>query len=401
MHILSFLAGSFPSNAESGVIRFEYRLLCSGALYNGATITTDWSKGDAARPILLSPFSLFVCSHPFDDYPQELALRFQCPLVTETSKSQTSYHYPDDEIAHDLAALLSLFLRRLITVAAKVRETRDRSHPRELEVFLDYPVDFINTLTPSYWARKPASVSFGAQGIIDLVDYNPRPLPVDPHLLEHLLRGLPGCAHPKALVRSARLYSLALQQIERDVDIAYQLLVSSIEATANEVFSNYQPTPDQILDAKRTVFDLAIQSGLSPDTAQALALEACKGMSWSSRKFVKFIIENARPSTWPPDDLFRPMEHFIPDSTQFESALRTIYANRGSATHGGPPYPDSVQIGVGPTIPSRALQDVDFTTGSIPVPPVVWFERVVNSALVQFVRSFVDGDSSTTSPGSG
>jgi hypothetical protein len=197
-------------------------------------------------------------------------------------------------------------------------------------------------------------------------------------------------------VRSARLYSLALQQIERDVDIAYQLLVSSIEATANEVLRDYQPTPDQMVEAKKPVFDLAIQSGLPQQTALALALEACKGMAWSSRKFVKFILDNARPSAWGPDDVFRPLDSFIPDPAHFEPALRAIYATRGSATHHGHSYPDSVQIGIGPTIPSRALQDVDFTTGTIPVPPVVWFERIVNSALVQFVRSYVDGGPSAT-----
>jgi hypothetical protein len=39
----------------------------------------------------------------------------------------------------------------------------------------------------------------------------------------------------ESIVTSARLYSLALTQIEHNVDIAYQLLVAAIETIAGEV----------------------------------------------------------------------------------------------------------------------------------------------------------------------
>jgi hypothetical protein len=85
MYVLDLLKRS-NSNAAHATedVYFEYRLLCSGALYNAEVLTADWRKSDITRLLVDGPFILTVCSHPFDDYPQELSLRFQTALVTET-----------------------------------------------------------------------------------------------------------------------------------------------------------------------------------------------------------------------------------------------------------------------------------------------------------------------------
>jgi hypothetical protein len=38
----------------------EYRLACSGVLYNRRVITADWRKSDASRILLREPVELFV-----------------------------------------------------------------------------------------------------------------------------------------------------------------------------------------------------------------------------------------------------------------------------------------------------------------------------------------------------
>lgn len=130
MHVLEFLKG-FPGLNTEDSVEFEYRLLCSGEIYNASVHTADWRKSAPARILCDSPFWLSVVSIPFSEFPQELALRFSAPLIKEESGNTSVLRYPDSDIARDLAALLSLVLRRLITVAAKTREIHPRDHRME------------------------------------------------------------------------------------------------------------------------------------------------------------------------------------------------------------------------------------------------------------------------------
>jgi hypothetical protein len=47
MYVLDMLNGWTPDKPEDGFVTFEYRLLCSGELYNSRVVSTDWRK---ARP---------------------------------------------------------------------------------------------------------------------------------------------------------------------------------------------------------------------------------------------------------------------------------------------------------------------------------------------------------------
>ena len=62
MYVLDFLKGQLGPEADGDGVIFDYRLLCSGELYNARVVTFDWRKSDAARVLFDSPFSLAVCS---------------------------------------------------------------------------------------------------------------------------------------------------------------------------------------------------------------------------------------------------------------------------------------------------------------------------------------------------
>jgi hypothetical protein len=48
MYVLDLLKQSNSDALESGSdVAFEYRLLCSGELYNSNLVTADWRKNDA------------------------------------------------------------------------------------------------------------------------------------------------------------------------------------------------------------------------------------------------------------------------------------------------------------------------------------------------------------------
>ena len=161
MHILDYLTDAehnirvdedsvvhFEPRLDKDSVRIEYRLICSGMFYP-KDFLSDWSHSDVARILLSLPVELLVASHPYDSYPQELVLRFVVPLVKETDGKVSSLYHPDQEIASDFAALLTLLCRRLVTVAVKApSNTMIRGFP---PILADCPIAAATTATLSYW----------------------------------------------------------------------------------------------------------------------------------------------------------------------------------------------------------------------------------------------------------
>lgn len=387
MYLIDFLRG-FP-NLESAKewVSFEYRLLCSGALYNANVRTFDWRKSDVTRILLESPFRLIVCSRPLDDYPQEFALYFSSPLIIEKKGQTSSMFHPDDDIVRDLAALLTLLYRRLITVTAKVRVV----NPNMPAIFQDCPIGFTKSLSRIHWEYKLPIFANYSDGTVKITDYNPPPIGIDPERLKKMLLTISRHPFAESIILSSRLYSLALQQLEHDIDIAYQLLIATVETIANKTFSTYTPTNEQMAETKKPVAKLAKEFGLSDDQANQLAIKACKGIPWSLRKFTKFLLDNTADELWKEeDDLFKVPAEILPTRENYETVLKDIYRTRGKLSHAGHSFPPSSTIGLGPTFPSKVFRNFDFF--SKPFPPIVWFERIVNHAINTFLKSLLVSD---------
>jgi len=168
MHLVEFLKDLQPPDSES--VEVEYRLACSGELYNRRVVTANWRKSDITRVLLREPFELFVASQPFNDYPQELCARFK-PYVTEKQEPRghgfisISESLPDDEIMEDLCSILSLLARRLISVAGRIREC-----PAERDTTLgsyswDLPVPVLNNIAGfAVWRKRPATITTSLEG---------------------------------------------------------------------------------------------------------------------------------------------------------------------------------------------------------------------------------------------
>jgi hypothetical protein len=190
-----------------------------------------------------------------------------------------------------------------------------------------------------------------------------------------------GCQHR---TRFRCPYSLALELIHERPDISYQLLISSVETIANGILRTLQPDDDFKVEHHRAVYELALGLNLGEETARRLAIEACRREWWATKKFKKFLVDNAADSIWTEkDELFHQMpQEKMPKREDFERALGKIYAARSKATHEGQAFPITASYTGGPSISMRAGQ-ILFGTAT-PFPPVVWFERVVNSALCGF-----------------
>jgi hypothetical protein len=116
MYFVKFLQ---THDQQVGGDEVEYRLVCSGELYNRKVQAPGWRKSDATRILLKQPIRLLVASRPFDTYPQELCLRLTLGFVTEQATAGTGtasrIFLPDEDIVEDFCAVLSLLSRRLIS----------------------------------------------------------------------------------------------------------------------------------------------------------------------------------------------------------------------------------------------------------------------------------------------
>jgi len=373
----------------------EFRLLCSGELHP-KHFQGNWRKSDGARLLLWStpdvqmPCDLLVAAQPFDYYPQELALRFGG--VVETNARQlygpAGVHEAsvrtlngDREIASDIAALLTLLTRRLITVAARVREVHsDTSIPVSLR---DFPVPTVLSTRPSYWAPRPVTVITSFDGV-RYKNNQPAPRPFDTERIFSVLRSLPSLSAADAIVRCARNYALGMELIDNRFQIAYQHLITAIETVAGDAFKTWRPTDAEIVVHYSKLIASAKAAGLSDDAAHQLALAAGRDNPWSRRKFKKFLHEFVADSVFDSDDdLFLVPTEFIPSRETFDKRLNDIYGTRSGASHDGRSFPPTASVGMSDWLPIEAAQD--FAPGRIPFPPVGWFERAVNSAINNYI----------------
>lgn len=392
MYVLEFLK-SASKERSGGAIRIEHRLLCSGELYNRRVLTFDWRKSDITRILLRNPCELFVASRPFAAYPQELCIRLALPEAVERTEegnvSAMRTFLPDDEVVEDLCSLLSLLSRRLISPYIKTREQRPDipEHPGRDRHFGSYesdlPLPIAANRSEAVWKPRPATVltSFGGQKVIDNA---PPPVGVDDQALAHFLARLPKATVAPAIISASRLYRTALELIETRADIAYQLLISTIEALATAALAEFEPDDAEKLAMKAGVQQQAKAYGLCETQANTLALLACKGVGWTKRKFVKFLMDRVGPADLTARYVvFLVPEHFCPSAEDTEKTLGLIYRARSGNVHGGLGFPESAGVGTSPFIHFRQMPLHPLKPPE--VPPAAWFERVVSIAARKFL----------------
>jgi hypothetical protein len=345
------------------------------------------------RILLYGPFDLLVASRPFDDYPQELCLRFRTRYASKTKVLRkgpseipfTNTYLPDSEITQDFASVITLLCRRLICVAAKTREQfSELSAAGAPDVLRDLPMPFVFSVSPPHWPSRPATLVFGPRGI-DVKFHQPRPVGIDPEALKTLLLALPSSEYAQEFVQSCRLYAAAMEHIGTRPEMAYQFLISAVETLANMVLSDWEPERAEVVESKTAVYSRALELGLPTETAEDLAVAAGRDERWAGRKFKKLILDHVGDAIGAADTLFDVPEFFLPPRDSFTKTLGVIYRARSKALHEGHRMPSTVGIGTSQLLTSDSLIHLyDF---SIP-PPVAWFERVVNVTLSTFIKRF-------------
>ena len=377
----------------------EYRLVCSGTLYNGQLVSADWTKSVASRHLSPKYFTLLAANSRIDEYPQELALRFKCPLISEVHGNSYLTYRPDDEIARDIAALLTLFTRRLVTVACKVREISESPPaPDIFEPLRDFPCPVIGRDT-SYWPPRPSTVittpertDQGWRARQEVKSYMPLPVPVNPEVLSDFFERILKLENDLAsrFVSASRLYQNALVLLLENVDIAYQLLISAVETMSNAVHRGYSPSVSEIMQGRENLVEY-LRKRLSKQDVEAVMKMIGNQIPWSTKKFVKFIEGYLPENAWEQPDPLYPgleLEHLIPKRERLAEVIKRIYDCRSDFSHHGRPYPAHVSIGTSTTISLDAMRALQAVMESDQVlPPITWFERVAQSTLLTFVMT--------------
>ena len=388
MHLLRAL-GDLQGPTTGAAEISEFRLLCSGALYNGRILGGDWTKSDACRVLCREPVALMSVSTPPDDYPQELLLKVAV-RPTEVVKEapgggkSISTFTPHAEVASDLAALLTLLLRRLVTVHCQVSVKIPLDPKSVLGLLVDeWPMPIFRPASVTAWRPRPLFVSYTLNAPPRVTGYSVPPLGIDVDWLRAILIKLPSVPTAPALLACARLYAEAMQILEDRPEVAYQLFIAAAETLASVAAKNFQPTDAEKADTKRVVSNRALALGLAEPAARELAILATADMKWTGQKFRQCLMRYADDSIWLPDDLFVLEADWLPKREEFETVLRKICRMRGAVLHSGERFPASVGIGTTPLVPVRALQDL---LAGDTFPPVTWFERVVQRAALCYAE---------------
>lgn len=383
-YFLGFLADS-DSSPDQRIVS-EHRLVCSGQMYSGE----NPFQSIFARVLLETPISLVVAIPMLADmrksYPQEWALRMSVRMVGDQRPKMFRQHYPDVEIVSDMAAMLTLLCRRLITVAGRVSVTELSVSPEIPDWIRQMPVPLATSLTLKYWPEQP-SIFVNVPGCPDLQHFEPLVKRFETERITAILKGLPKIPHAERVVLAARMYWAAMAAVYDRIDIAYLLMTMSVEALANHAVTGEDARAEAKTTVPRKVVKKLEAVGLTD--AQIKGTWNALAEARSTFKFGKFMADNVKDDLWTSDDLFRIddfAKHILPKKGDFAQAIKDVYERRNLFVHHGQPYPAMIEAGIGPVIPSEA--SIEILAGER-FPPFVWFERAVHLALVNYIEKAI------------
>ncbi len=390
MYVLDALKGP-TRNSSVSTEASEFRLLCSGTLYNGRVQASDWTKSIKCRDLLSTPVTLFVASASSDEYPQELMLRIKVSYTRKEyphpNGNTTIIFYPHSEVANDLAALLTLLLRRLVTVYTQVNCAPTEGGLASLGVTLDaLPVPVSRFTSGGAWRSRPPIFINHPDRPTQIVGYSVAPLGVDTDWLAQVLNALPSMSGAPTIIGCARLYAQAMQIIEDRPNIAYQLFIAAAEALSGIAMADYQPTDDEKVEMKTNIRKRAQQLGVSDAGARELAILATAGDRWSGRRFRECLKRYTDDTIWTKDDVFIQIDEILPKPDKLDAALKDIYKRRGAVLHSAQDLPLTAALGTSSEIPVTAMGEI--RSGDA-FPPVTWFERVVQKSIVTYLEKML------------
>ncbi|HWA26866.1 MAG TPA: hypothetical protein VG734_14500 [Lacunisphaera sp.] len=371
---------------QSGGDIYEYRFLLSGCAFNG-DLNGDYSKSTLGGLLLEEPFPLWKVGQSFEDYPQELAAWIKVAPVTYKSGIMTTVGSPHEAVADDLAALLTLFFRRLVTVIGPTSVTLPHPYNRPpVQSPLPQPLALAARETYA-WPRLPLTVIYGAEAP-HFRNPNPKEIDVSPIALRAFFVMLAKHRYGGQIIAGARLYHRALESLFKHTDVSYLLLVCAAEAVATAEMRYRTPAEIADLVTTKSVRTCAESLHLPADAVAALVAAATDNPMTKEKSkremFTDFLLtrgaDHAKQAPlFNPDilDIFKVQDE--------KAALREAYQARSGFVHAARPFRDSALVGTTGGISVFAMLEVMVGEPRKSAPSILWLERVVSTALLNFI----------------
>jgi hypothetical protein len=343
-------------------IRAEYHFLSGRELYDKNIITADrYSSGAAAWALHFQErfYRVAVISRPFRQLPQILCLSFD-GVQGESLEA----------IAIEFLSFLSVFAREPLM-------------PLGIRRFGNDPI----ILKPEYGSL-----------VRQIRQVRRPPMALDSQAIQTILKGIAESEDDdvNSALAACKFYQAALSFMEFDRSMAYVSLVSAIECLAGRYYQTEKLAFDQVKDFDS--FNPIIQelSGIPgashlPDQLKAQLLEKVYRLR---QRFVTFIELHLSDDFWviPDTDYDEPSRNFLPKigKADMSKRLKAVYDARSEYVHSGVPFPQYVEVGSRDRIPIGVATDLlNLPEQKRPVPPVIWFERVVHLVIREFMtRTF-------------
>lgn len=343
-------------------VRAEYHFLSGRELYDKNIIAADrYSSGAAARALAFQEdfYRVTVISRPFRQLPQILCVSFD-GVQDE----------PLEVIAIEFLSFLSVFAREPLV-------------PLGIRRFGNDPI----ILEPEYrpLTRQVREV------------WRP-PMALDSQAIKTILKGIAKSEGDdvNAALAACKFYQAALSFIEFDRSMAYVSFVSAIECLAGRYYQNEKLTFDQVRDFDAfnpIIQELEVIPGVShlPDKLRAQLLAKVYRLR---QRFVSFIELHLTNDFWviPDADYDERSRKVLPQiaKADLSKRLKAIYDARSGYVHTGTPFPQYVELGSRDRVPVGIVVDlINLPEQERPVPPIIWFERVVHLVIVEFMtRTF-------------
>lgn len=232
------------------------------------------------------------------------------------------FNKPDSERYHggeppeELAAFASLILGCRLRAGRMIRQFDVGGDP------MGRPIELREQVQPSFFPRSAYHLP-AAQGERSLADLK---------MLESLLT-LP-TRTVIALLRAARLYQDSLWLAETEPELAWLLLVSALEAAANDWNRRRGDSLLRLMESKPNLYSDLIAH---PDTSllKRIADEFADSLG-VTKKFVDFCLSFAKA---PPQNRPTGGAQFDWIESNLRDSLRQIYHYRSDALHSGKPFP--------------------------------------------------------------
>lgn len=382
-----FLAEWAKNQAATGPLTYEHRLLLSGCGYN-ADLLGDASRSDLGRILLLEPVELLTAALPFSEYPQELVLRISVREKARTSGAQTVSYAPHREIVGGIVALLSIYLRRLVTHGGtNTVETSDwiPAHP----ILKRLPIPIVSSSKQAtFWSKLPLNSLTSVDGTT-LHNPNPEAVGVSPEKLRLFLLQIGKHPQAKKIIDAARSYHRGLELLFDHPDISYLCFIFAADALAHAAFPSVERSEQERLDLRisQNLQAAASKLGLPADQIKALCLTATDSIRHKQRGelFALFLRQYGVGHTSAPWIFNFENSAQIFKVADEDAAIKLAYATRSGHVHTATPIRDSALLGTSSRM--SVFASMELFVNEDRAPPIVWLERILAQSFLTFVNT--------------